>query len=73
MSASSFWALWGPSFGRELITAEQIEERRGLARRLHNTRLAGLYYAGPDATPPRKAVDEAAAGRSLGWLEASWS
>ena len=56
-----FWALWGPSFGRELITREQIEEIRGLATAIHETRLAGLYYGGPDTTPPRDAIDAAEA------------
>lgn len=26
-----FWALWGPSFGREKLTRDQIESYRGLA------------------------------------------
>ena len=38
-----FWAIWGPSMGHELITREQIDENMGLAARLHEKRLAGLY------------------------------
>lgn len=38
-----FWSLWGPSLGTERITREQIEEYRGLATRIHELRLAGLY------------------------------
>lgn len=38
-----FWSLWGPSFGKELITNEQIRTHQGLARRIHDTRLASLY------------------------------
>ena len=38
-----FWALWGPSFGRDLITGEQIEQYRGLAKLIHEKRLRGLY------------------------------
>lgn len=42
-----FWAIWGPSFTQEVITREQIEETIGLAKRLHERRLRGLYV---DAT-----------------------
>jgi len=38
-----FWAIWGPSMGLELITKEQIESNIGLAQRLHDRRVAGLY------------------------------
>ena len=51
-----FWALWGPTMGRELITGEQIEEFQRLAQRLHEARQTGLYYGGPEAAPPREAV-----------------
>jgi len=55
-----FWALWGPSFGRELLTRAQIEEHRDLARNLHEKRKSGLYYD-PEAPLPREAItrDEA--------------
>lgn len=39
-----FFALWGPSFGREKITRGQIESFRGMAKRMHEMRLAGLYF-----------------------------
>lgn len=38
-----FWAIWGPSMGLELITKEQIDSNIGLAQRLHDRRVAGLY------------------------------
>jgi AbiV family abortive infection protein len=38
-----FWAIWGPSFGRIKLTREQLEQHRGLARRIHNKRLFSLY------------------------------
>lgn len=38
-----FWAIWGPSMGRELITKEQIESSIGLAQGLHDKRVSGLY------------------------------
>ena len=38
-----FWAIWGPSFGREQITGQQIKEQLGLARTLHENRKRYLY------------------------------
>ena len=38
-----FFALWGPTFGREVITKEQIETHVGYARRLHEKRMRALY------------------------------
>jgi AbiV family abortive infection protein len=52
-----FWALWGPSFGRELPSRAQIEEHRDLARNLHEKRKSGLYYD-PEAPLPRDAITD---------------
>lgn len=38
-----FWAIWTETFGQEKVDGKQIEETRGLARRIHETRLRGLY------------------------------
>jgi len=38
-----FWAIWGPSIGREIINQKQIETSQNLAKRIHETRLRGLY------------------------------
>lgn len=38
-----FWAIWGPSIGREKITKNQIESFQGLSHKIHETRLQGLY------------------------------
>ena len=38
-----YWALWGPSFGRELLTKDQIEFYIGLAQSIHEKRIRGLY------------------------------
>jgi len=38
-----YWALWGPSFGRELLTKDQIESYIGLAQSIHEKRIRGLY------------------------------
>lgn len=64
-----FWAIWGPSFGRELITGEQIEADRGLARQVHEQRKAGLYFD-PDGPLPRAAVRLEEATRLIAMTEA---
>jgi AbiV family abortive infection protein len=38
-----FWALWGPSFGQQVISRPQLEFYRGLATEIHETRMQGLY------------------------------
>lgn len=54
-----FWALWGPSFGKEIITREQIESFQRLARIIHSTRLKGLYVDPSAQGPlPKDAVAE---------------
>jgi AbiV family abortive infection protein len=40
-----FWAIWGPTLGKELPTKHQIESLQGLARGLHETRMRGMYAA----------------------------
>ena len=64
-----FWALWGPSFGRELISGEQIEEFRGLAQTIHDTRKRGIYVD-PEGVPPREAVTAEEAEQLLRLAEA---
>jgi AbiV family abortive infection protein len=51
-----FWALWGPSFGRELLTKEQIQSFQGLAKNIHQTRLDSLYVNPQNPTPPGKTI-----------------
>lgn len=38
-----FWAFWGPSFGREKLTRQQIDSTRSFATRIHEKRLFYLY------------------------------
>jgi AbiV family abortive infection protein len=38
-----FWAIWGPSMTQVLITKDQIDKNIGLAQRLHERRIGGLY------------------------------
>lgn len=64
-----FWALWGPSFARELITGQQIEEFQGLAQAIHDTRKSGIYVD-PEGVPPRDAIKAEEAQQLLGLAEA---
>jgi AbiV family abortive infection protein len=56
-----FFALWGPSFGKELITKESLEMYDHLATNIHRTRLEAIYYSPGSTLSPRHAVtpDEA--------------
>jgi AbiV family abortive infection protein len=64
-----FWALWGPSFGREVISGPQIEEFQGLAREVHETRKRGIYFD-PASAPPREAISADEAENMLKLVEA---
>lgn len=64
-----FWALWGPSFGIEPTTREQIESYRNLASQLHEKRLQSTYVE-PDGMPPRNLVSEVEARSVLSLTEA---
>jgi AbiV family abortive infection protein len=61
-----FWALWGPSFGKEQITAKQIESFSDLAQQIHETRKASLYYGGVETTPPREVISDEEARNLVG-------
>lgn len=54
--AKLFWALWGPSFGSERLTGEQIQAFRDLAKTVNRIRQQGLYYE-PGSGSPRQAVE----------------
>jgi len=51
-----FIALWGPSFGAEVITKDQVSSFQGLARRIHETRLQGLYVDAETDSQPSSIV-----------------
>ncbi len=38
-----FWAFWGPGFGKKLMTQKQLDDYKGLAQSVHQTRLKSLY------------------------------
>ena len=56
-----FWALWGPAFGREVLTKDHFESYRGLAKTIHQNRLDYLYV---DPTKPVAPQDKLKAGEA---------
>jgi AbiV family abortive infection protein len=42
-----FWALWTPNFARGNVSKEEFEGLRGMARSMHDDRLAAMYVS-PD-------------------------
>lgn len=53
-----FWALWSPSVGGKIITADEFVSIRKLALHIHSTRLDGLYVSPEEAkpTPPKSKI-----------------
>ena len=50
-----FWALWTPNFARGKVSKDDIESLGGMARSMHNDRLAALYVL-PDHTEKGEAL-----------------
>ena len=67
-----YWALWGPSFGRELLTKEQIESYIGLAQTIHEKRISGLYVdtLGEEIVLPKDRILKAEAENLINIAEA---
>ncbi|HVZ12286.1 MAG TPA: AbiV family abortive infection protein [Patescibacteria group bacterium] len=65
-----FWAFWGPSFGQQRITKQQIEQMQGLATTVHLTRLETLYIALSDKAHPKKKLSEKEVDNIMGMAEA---
>ena len=40
-----FWALWTPIFARGNVSKEEFEGLRGMARSMHDDRLAAIYVS----------------------------
>lgn len=55
-----FWAIWGPSMGRDKISKKQIESLQGISARIHDTRLQALYVDFDEDGPllPSEVVSE---------------
>lgn len=67
-----FWALWTPSFARGKVSQEEFENLRGMARSMHDDRLAALYVS-PDDTGSGgviQSIGEARARRTIALAEA---
>ena len=66
-----FHALWGPSFGREKLTGEQLQKYQELAQMIHETRLRGLYVStSSEAGLPHEAVEVAESEKLVSLTEA---
>ncbi len=65
-----FWAFWGPSFGKDRITKQQIEQLQGLATSVHLTRLETLYVGVSDKDHPKKKLAEKEVENIMGMAEA---
>jgi AbiV family abortive infection protein len=67
-----FWALWTPSFSRGNVSKEEFENLRGMARGMHDDRLAAMYVS-PDQLEngePLQAISEERARTIIGLAEA---
>lgn len=67
-----FWALWTPSFARGNVSKEEIESLRGMAKSIHDDRLAAMYVS-PDLPESGKLlqnVSEERARAMIGLAEA---
>lgn len=51
-----FWAIWGPSFGNEKFSKEQMDEIKGFATKLHNKRLDVMYTELTDTIPSSQKI-----------------
>jgi AbiV family abortive infection protein len=50
-----FWALWTPNFARGRISKEEFENLRGMAKNMHDDRLAAMYVS-PDQSEGGKVL-----------------
>lgn len=55
-----FWALWGPSIRNQRPNKDEIETLRGLAAKIHENRLRGLYVSAvaSEFVVPAEAISE---------------
>ncbi|MET4016066.1 AbiV family abortive infection protein [Bradyrhizobium sp. S3.2.12] len=68
-----FWCFFGGGFFSQEITAVRLEEMSGVAQRIHDTRLMGLYVDsdGEALSIPSEAITAEQAGRLIRLAEAS--
>jgi AbiV family abortive infection protein len=58
-----FWALWTPNFARGKVSKDDFESLRGMARSMHDDRLAALYVS-PDHTGAGEALQNVSEERA---------
>jgi len=65
-----YMAFWGPSFGKKIITKQEIEQLQGLASSIHIRRLDTLYVKPTDQKPPKTKLTQKEADQILGLAKA---
>lgn len=65
-----YFAFWGPSFGKKVITKQEIEQLQGLASSIHIRRLDTLYVKPTDQKPPKTRLTQKEADQILSLAEA---
>lgn len=65
-----FWAFWGPSFGKKVITKQEIEQLQGLATSIHSKRLDTLYVKPTDVSQPKLKLTQQEADQLTSLAEA---
>jgi len=65
-----YWAFWGPSFGKKVITKQEIEQLRGLATSIHLKRLSTLYVKTSDLKQPKLLLTQQEADQITSLAEA---
>jgi AbiV family abortive infection protein len=67
-----FWCFFGGGFFSQEITQARVEEMTGLAQRIHDTRLMGLYVGSDEGrlSVPSEAITKEEADQLIGLAEA---
>ena len=67
-----FWALWTPSFARGNVSKEEFESLRGMAKSMHDDRLAAMYVSAdlPESGELLQNVSDERARAMIGLTEA---
>lgn len=65
-----YMAFWGPSFGKKVITKQEIEQLQGLATSIHTRRLETLYVKPTDLKAPKSRLTQLEANQILSLAEA---
>ncbi len=65
-----FWAFWGSSFGKKVVTKKEIEQLQGLATAIHIRRLSTLYVNISDQYAPKNKLSQKEADEITNLAEA---